>query len=209
MELTGESIVVADRDRVWAALNDPAVLAHCLDAVDARAAISTGGATRLEGATDARAEPIRAVFAGGVKLTEVDPPTRCVVVAAGRAGTAGAARGRAEVTLTDTVVDDRAATRLSYVAQIDAPPIAATARDDVDAFLARLKAEVESGTTARPTDAAGSPVAEPRVGDPAVPDAATDTLALHGNRRATGLTPLVWSAVVVMVVLIVLIWQLS
>ena len=34
MELTGESVLAAGRDRVWAALNDPEVLARCIDGVE-------------------------------------------------------------------------------------------------------------------------------------------------------------------------------
>ena len=57
--------------------------------------------------------------------------------------------------------------------------------------------------------------AEPRVVTPEADDVTAeaagcaDSLQLHGKRRATGLTPLIWGSVVVLVVLAVLVWQLG
>lgn len=216
MELTGESVIAADRSRVWAALNDPAVLARCIDGVESLAAATdAAGATRLDGTMNARVGPIRATFAGGVTLTEVDPPNRYVLVGEGKGGVAGFAKGRAEVTLTD-VGDDAPGTRLAYVvtssvggklAQLGARLIEGTARGYADTFFTRLKAEVETPATpavVAPAVAAAMPP-EPVAAPPPPCD---DTQQLHGNRRATGLTPLVWSAVIVLIVLAVLVWQL-
>lgn len=185
MELRGDSLIAADRARVWAALNDPAILTRCLDGVDALAATT----------------------AGGVTLTEADPPNRCVLVGGG-AGTAGSAKGRAEVTLADATCDGRAATRLGYTVTLstdgEPPPAGEVARDHADTVLARLKAEVET-----PADAAPPVAAHASAGAAVAAGPPDDAQQLHGNRRATGLTPLIWGSVVVLVVLVVLVWQLA
>ncbi len=228
MELTGDSLIAADRTRVWAALNDPAVLARCIDGVESLTAASDeAGATRLDGRMNARVGPVRATFAGSVALSEVDPPHRYVLTGEGKGGVAGFAKGRAEVTLTDAEVDGRPGTRLAYVvtssvggklAQLGARLIEGTARGYADTFFARLKAEVEAPVPpAEPAPAAtpdeSAATVAPLTADdlpPASPTlAADDAKQLHGNRTATGLTPLVWGALVVAVVLAVLIWQLS
>lgn len=200
MELTGESILGAPRAAVWAALNDPAVLARCIDGVETLTATTdASGASRLDGKMNARVGPVRATFAGGVTLTEVDAPNRYVLVGEGKGGVAGFAKGTAEVRLSDVTVDGRAGTRLDYtvsssvggkLAQLGARLIEGTARGYADTFFARLKAEIEApvGT-----------VEPPEV---------NDTNVLHDTRRRTGLTPLVWSGVIIIVVLIVLVWQM-
>jgi carbon monoxide dehydrogenase subunit G len=217
VELTGDSLIAADRHRVWTALNDPAVLARCIDGVESLAATSdAGGATRFDGTMNARVGPIRATFAGGVTLTEVDPPNRYVLVGEGKGGVAGFAKGSAEVTLIDAVVDDRAGTRLHYVvtssvggklAQLGARLIEGTARGYADTFFARLKAEVETPDDLPATPDADAAPAAPAA--PAVPGTATDAQHLHGSRKSTGLTPLVWCTIIVLVVLAVLVWQLA
>ena len=186
MELTGESLIAAPRRRVWDALNDPAVLARCIDGVESlTAAIDDAGCTRLEGRMNARVGPVRATFAGGVTLTEVDAPCRYVLVGEGKGGVAGFAKGSAEVTLSEV---DGAATRLAYtvtssvggkLAQLGARLIEGTARGYADTFFTRLKAEVETpspgevpsqpsaGKTQPPSPAEG-----PAAGDVVVGEAA-------------------------------------
>ncbi len=220
MELTGESWVAARRERVWAALNDPAVLARCIDGVESLAAgEGADGATRLDGRMNARVGPVRATFTGGVTLTEVDAPNRYVLIGEGKGGVAGFAKGRAEVALADATVDDRPGTRLTYVvsssvggklAQLGARLIEGTARGYADTFFARLKAEVETPDdpvtpAAGIADPLAAGIADPSI-DPIAPDG---NQKLHGSRRPTGLTPLVWGGAIVLIVLAVLIWQLS
>ena len=230
MELTGETLIAADRARLWAALNDPAVLARCIDGVESlSAATGADGTTRLDGTMNARVGPIRATFAGSVALTEVDPPNRYVLVGEGKGGVAGFAKGRAVVTLADTAIDGAPGTRLDYVvtssvggklAQLGARLIEGTARGYAETFFARLRAEVEAPAAGPAVEerlavpAAGTPGAIPAADAPAPgsgarPTGHIDSLKLHGSRRASGLTPLVWCSVVVLVVLAVLVWQLA
>ncbi len=234
VELSGESLIAAPRAAVWAALNDPAVLARCIDGVETLTATSADdGATRLDGRMHAKVGPVRATFAGGVTLTEVDEPNRYVLVGEGKGGVAGFAKGRAAVTLADAEVDGRPGTHLAYtvtssvggkLAQLGARLIEGTARGYAETFFTRLRAEIET-----PTAAAGDPatVGDPAAGDVLIGEAAaaasggvpfpttaeapgtTDAGALQGTRRATGLSPLVWGGVLILIVLAVLVWQLS
>jgi carbon monoxide dehydrogenase subunit G len=204
VELTGESFLAAPRSAVWAALNDPAVLARCIDGVETLTSTTdASGATRFDGKMNARVGPVRATFAGGVTLTEVDAPNRYVLVGEGKGGVAGFAKGSAEVRLSDATVDGRTGTQLDYtvsssvggkLAQLGARLIEGTARGYAETFFARLKAEIETP----------GPVAAPLEPDPEVNDAN----ALHGTDRRTGLTPLVWGGIILIAVLLVLAWQL-
>jgi len=211
VELTGESIIVAPRAAVWAALNDPGVLARCIDGVESLTAeTDPAGATRLVGRMNARVGPVRATFAGAVTLTDVDAPNRYVLVGEGKGGVAGFAKGTAAVVLSDADADGRAATRLGYtvtstvggkLAQLGARLIEGTARGYAETFFTRFKAEVEA-------PAAPAGIVEPVApgSDTAAVDAA---LPMPAAQRAAGLSPLVWGGIVIVVVLIVLAWQMA
>ena len=217
MDLTGERLIAADRARLWAALNDPAVLARCIDGVETlTAATDTNGATRFDGTMNARVGPIRAAFAGSVRLTEVDPPNRYVLIGEGKGGVAGFAKGRAVVTLADATSNGRPATRLDYavsstvggkLAQLGARLIEGTARGYADSFFTCLQTEVEA--PAAPADVPPAAVAEPLPGRDPVAERCDDVRKLHGRQVKSGLTPLIWASVVVIIVLMVLVWQLS
>lgn len=225
MELQGDSLIAAPRSAVWAALNDPGVLARCIDGVEALAA-TTGddGATRLDGKMNARVGPVRATFAGGVTLTEVDAPNRYVLVGEGKGGVAGFAKGSAEVTLTDADVDGVAGTRLAYVvkssvggklAQLGARLIEGTARGYAETFFTRFKAEVETPAvaTVAPADITragelSADLTDPALDQPVTDPVADDARALHDSRPRTGLTPLMWGGLLILIVIAVLVWEL-
>lgn len=228
MELTGESLIAAPRGIVWTALNDPAVLARCIDGVETlTASTAADGATRLDGKMNARVGPVRATFAGGVTLTEVDAPNRYVLVGEGKGGVAGFAKGEAAVTLTDAEVDGTGGTRLAYavtssvggkLAQLGARLIEGTARGYAETFFTRFKAEVETPANAAitaPIDAsppAGAAIAEVPVTEPidAIAESRIDDARhLHGVAPRTGLTPLIWGGVLILIVIAVLIWELT
>jgi hypothetical protein len=191
MDITGESIIAAPRDRVWAALNDPAVLAACIDGVER---LEPAGDNRFEGAMNAKVGPVRAKFTGVIELTEIDAPNRYVIAGEGKGGVAGFAKGRAEVRLDDETVDGAPGTRLSYhatstvggkLAQLGARLIEGTARGYAEAFFAAFKARVEVGAP-----------------EPAVPAEAVEAA------EPTGLPPLAWGALVVLAVVALLLWLL-
>lgn len=163
MDLQGETFIAAPRTRVWEALNDPAVLARCIDGVESLDRVADN---RFEGRMNAKVGPVRAAFTGGIELSEIDPPNSYVITGEGKGGVAGFAKGRAEVALADEIFGDGSTgTRLSYraqstvggkLAQLGTRLIEGTARGYADIFFQRLKAEVEAPAAHAPAAAAAA-----------------------------------------------------
>lgn len=190
MQLNGEAMIRAPRAAVWAALNDPAVLARCIDGVET---LEPDGDNRFRGTLDARVGPVRAKFSGTVSLTEIDAPHRYVLVGEGKGGVAGFARGSAEVTLHEA----EGGTRLVYaassqvggkLAQLGARLVEGAARGYADSFFQRFREIVEAPAEA-PAEAA-APQA------PAVAPAEAPA--------ARGIPPLAWAGLLVLLVAILL-----
>jgi hypothetical protein len=146
MQLVGEVEIRAARESVWAALNDPAVLARCIDGVES---LEPDGDNRFRGTLNASVGPVRAKFSGTVELTEIDPPNRYVLIGEGKGGVAGFATGSAEVVLSDT---EDGGTRLSYsaksqvggkLAQLGARLIEGAAKGYAESFFGNFRAIVE------------------------------------------------------------------
>ena len=159
MDMTGERHIAAPRQKVWDALNDPAVLKACIpgcenlekdgDQFKATAAIKIG--------------PIAARFAGKVHLTDLDPPNSYRISGEGQGGVAGFAKGGADVKL----ADEGDATLLSYVvkaqvggkiAQLGARLIDATSKQMADQFFDRFSTMVAAPV---PAEAAPAPTLDP------------------------------------------------
>lgn len=152
MELKGETQIAASRQAVWEALNDPAVLARCIEGVES---LTKAGDDRFDGVLNARVGPVRAKFTGAVTLSDLDPPNGYTISGEGKGGVAGFARGAAKVRL----ADEDGGTRLSYdvtsnvggkLAQLGSRLIEGAARGYADSFFARLKAELEQPAAAQP-----------------------------------------------------------
>ena len=214
MELKGESRIAAPRSTVWAKLNDPDVLARCIDGVET---LTRVGDDRFEGKMNAKVGPVRATFTGGVNLTELDPPNRYVIVGEGKGGVAGFAKGSAEVVLTPVGEGDLETTLLSYtvtssvggkLAQLGARLIEGTAKAYAESFFTAFKREVEG--PAVPADSGDAEVGEGLAigGDAAQPPAAGAD-GIPAAPRGTGLSPLVWGALLVLAVIALLVWQMQ
>ncbi len=210
MELQGEIAINAPRDRVWAALNDPAVLARCIDGVESLVA---EGDNRFVGTLNAKVGPVKAKFSGHVELTELDPPNRYVLVGEGKGGVAGFAKGSAEVTLADAA---GGGTTLSYVArsqvggklaQLGTRLIEGTARGYAESFFAALKSEVEGPVpqpVAEPEEALVEAPVVAAVRDAAEIRAAGVAAATDAVTSPTrGLPPVVWISGLVLLVIAV------
>jgi carbon monoxide dehydrogenase subunit G len=193
MELTGNVEIAAPRASLWTALNDPDVLARCIDGVETLQRTDQG----FEGTMNAKVGPVRARFAGTVRLEDVAEGTSWRLVGEGKGGVAGFAKGSADIALTEL---GPAATRLDYVvkaqvggklAQLGARLIEGTAKSYAEHFFARLKAEVE-----------GVSIAQQQAPDTAEPPAAAPPPAPGG-----GLSPLVWGSGIIAATLAFLWWQ--
>ena len=207
MELKGETLIAAPREAVWAALNDPDVLARCIDGVET---LTRSGDNRFEGKMNAKVGPVRATFTGAVTLENLDPPNGYTLVGEGKGGVAGFAKGAAEVVLADAAGDGGgAATLLTYhakstvggkLAQLGARLIEGTAKSYAESFFAKLKAELEGGATRDIPPQAGMP--NVGIGSDAGESVAA-AAAASGSESATaprtdseGLSPLAWGFMV-------------
>jgi carbon monoxide dehydrogenase subunit G len=203
MELNGDVSIAAPRAAVWAALNDPDVLARCIEGVESLTRVTGDDGERFEGKMNAKVGPVRATFTGHVTLADVVAPESYRLVGEGKGGVAGFAKGEAKVQLTET---GPAETKLSYqvtssvggkLAQLGARLIEGTAKGLAESFFAKLKAEIETPAVMdvapevvrqeieMSPEAAGIPVLPP----------------------AGGLSPLIWGGGVILAVLAFLVWQ--
>jgi len=169
MELTGELLIGAPRDKVWEALNDPPVLRRCIPGCEDVQQVSPA---ERHVRVALKLGPVRARFVGKVRMRDVRPGEGCVLDFEGSGGPAGFARGSSTVALAPEGAEG-AATRLTYTAtasvggklgQVGGRMIDASAKKMADQFFTALQAQL----AARP---ASSPSPEPVV--PAQPSTAT------------------------------------
>lgn len=161
MDMTGERRIPAPREKVWAALNDPAVLKASIPGCETLEKLSD---TELKATAAVKIGPIAARFAGKVDLSDLDPPNGYTISGEGQGGVAGFAKGGAKVALTEEGSD----TLLRYevkaqvggkIAQLGARLIDATAKQMADAFFDRFSAQVAAPAGAAPAAPAEAPAA--------------------------------------------------
>lgn len=110
MELHGSVTISAPLDKVWNALNDPEILRQCIPGCEE---IEQVAADELHARVLLKMGPVRARFAGKVKMTDIRPQQGYTLNFEGSGGSAGFARGSSVITL-QTV---GGATQLDYTAQ--------------------------------------------------------------------------------------------
>jgi carbon monoxide dehydrogenase subunit G len=98
MVMTGEQQLAAPREKVWAMLNDPAVLKSCIPGCETLDVI---GENEFQAVATNKIGPVKARFKGKVRLTDLDPPNGYKISGEGDGGVAGFAKGGASVNLTD------------------------------------------------------------------------------------------------------------
>lgn len=179
MELTGEQLIPAPRDKVWAAINDPEILRQCITGAET---VTKTSDTDFEAVVQVKVGPVKAKFKGKVSLTELDPPNGCTIVGEAQGGVAaGFGKGSAEVRLTDAQVGETAGTRLTYavkaqiggkLAQIGARLIDGVAAKMADDFFSKFNTIVAGPATGTPDTAAVQDAAADTATDIATPPAA-------------------------------------
>jgi carbon monoxide dehydrogenase subunit G len=98
MELADEIVINAPRDRVYAALNDTEILKQCIPGCEE---LIRHSETDLEAKVVLKIGPVKARFGGKVTLDTAGAPGAFSLTGEGSGGTAGFARGGADVTLTE------------------------------------------------------------------------------------------------------------
>ena len=132
MEIKGEYRIAAPREKVFAALNDPAVLQACIP-----------GCESLEKTSDTEMKAKVRMRIGQVTLSDLDPPNGYRISGEGQGGAAGFAKGGAVVALKEDAGD----TILNYnvdaqvggkIAQVGARLIDGTAKKLADEFFSKF-----------------------------------------------------------------------
>jgi carbon monoxide dehydrogenase subunit G len=109
MDLKGEYKIPAPREKVWQALNDPAVLEACIPGCDELEMVSP---TEFKAKVTTKIGPVKAKFKGTVKLSDINAPESYRISGQGEGGVAGHAKGGADVHLAEA----DGGTVLTYVA---------------------------------------------------------------------------------------------
>ena len=179
MEIKGEYRIAASREKVFAALNDQAVLQACIPGCESLEMLSP---TEMTAKVRLRIGPVSAAFSGKVTLSDIDPPNGYKITGEGQGGVAGFAKGGAVVTLTE----DGGDTILKYdvdaqvggkIAQVGARLITGTARKLADEFFGKFATTINN-----PSPAAVAGIASAHEPPPAPPPLRHD-LAQRGYRH--------------------------
>ena len=160
MELQGSVTLPASPERVWQALNDAEILRQCIPGCEEVQQLS---AEELHARVLLRMGPVRARFAGKVRMTDIKPLQGYTLNFEGSGGSAGFARGSSVITLTPV----GEGTRLDYTAhasvagklgQIGGRLIDASSRQLADNFFATFRTVLTEGnpTPASAPEAAAS-----------------------------------------------------
>lgn len=144
MELSDEILIPAPRDRVYAALNDTAMLQTAIPGCEELIRHSD---TELEAKVVLKIGPVKARFSGKVTLDQTDAPGGFSLKGEGSGGVAGFAKGGAVVTLedrgTETLLRYEASADVGgKIAQLGSRLIAGTAKKLADQFFTTFAAEV-------------------------------------------------------------------
>ncbi len=97
MQMNDSQRIPASQEKVWAALNDPAVLKQCIPGCQA---LEMSSPTEMTATVVLKVGPVKATFGGKVTLLDLDPPNSYRIAGEGSGGIAGFAKGGATVTLT-------------------------------------------------------------------------------------------------------------
>jgi carbon monoxide dehydrogenase subunit G len=174
MEIKGEYKIAAPREKVFAALNDQAVLQACIPGCESLEKTSD---TEMKAKVRMRIGPVSASFSGKVTLSDIDPPNGYRISGEGQGGAAGFAKGGAVVALRE----DAGETVLTYnvdaqvggkIAQVGARLIDGTAKKLADEFFGKFATMVGGPPPAAAGTASDAPAVPDTVSSPSPPPAA-------------------------------------
>ncbi|CVI24947.1 conserved hypothetical protein [Agrobacterium fabacearum CFBP 5771] len=217
MDMTGQQLIEASKEEVWAALNDTDVLKSCIPGCQELVRSSD---TEMSAVAVVKVGPVKARFQGAVTLSDLDPPNGYKITGEGQGGVAGFAKGVATVhletveggTLLNYSVDAQIGGKLS---QLGGRLIDITAKQMSGQFFKRFAEEIrarqnpqEVTTTDEAKPAAiqdGSSLPPPRGGS--VASAASPFIPSSAySSSVNSLVGLPTIAVVVFVAVLVALW---
>ena len=176
MDMKDSRIINASQAKVWAALNDPAMLKQCIIGCDSLEAVSDEEPGKFVAAMSVKVGPVSAKFKGKLQLEDVQPPSSYKLKFEGQGGPAGFANGTANVSL---IAETPSTTRLDYaanamiggkLAQIGSRLVDAAAKKIADDFFTKFDAlvgePIAAAIAASETVAAESPATTSKPGIP-------------------------------------------
>ena len=102
MQMNDSQRIPASKEKVWEALNDPAVLKQCIPGCQS---LEMSSPTEMTATVVIKIGPVKATFGGKVTLSDLDPPNSYRITGEGAGGVAGFAKGGATVKLTSESPD--------------------------------------------------------------------------------------------------------
>ena len=153
MTMTGDIQLHANREAVWAKLNDPAVLKSCIPGCEQLDMLSD---SEFQAVATVKVGPVKTRWKGKVRLSDFDPPNSYRISGEGDGGVAGFAKGAAKVSL----ADKDGGTLLSYnvesqiggkLAQLGQRLINSATKKTADDFFEKFRAAVATDFTATST----------------------------------------------------------
>jgi carbon monoxide dehydrogenase subunit G len=143
--INGAKTIRADRDRVWAALNDVDILKLCIAGCQALTRVSS---SRFDVVVGVALGPVRITFRGSILVSESAPPVSYRLSGRGEGGLAGIAVGSALIRLTDVPEGCRLAYAIeaepgSRLAALGAVFVSGIARTLADRFAVSFAAHLE------------------------------------------------------------------
>jgi len=142
LEMSGEYVLPVERTKVYAALNDPAMLKRCIPGCEE---LEKHSDNEFAAVVKLSLGPVNARFKGKVRLEDLDPPNGYRIVGEGEGGVAGFAKGEAAVSLTEVPEG----TKLIYkaeanvggkIAQLGQRLLAGSAKKIADKFFSNFTA---------------------------------------------------------------------
>jgi uncharacterized protein len=152
MIMTGDIQLHANREAVWAKLNDPAVLKSCIPGCEQLDMLSD---SEFQAVATVKVGPVKTRWKGKVRLSDFDPPNSYRISGEGDGGVAGFAKGAAKVSL----ADKDGGTLLSYnvesqiggkLAQLGQRLINSAAKKTADDFFEKFRTAVATDPPAIP-----------------------------------------------------------
>jgi carbon monoxide dehydrogenase subunit G len=102
MKMSDSQRIPASKAKVWAALNNPAILKQCIPGCQS---LDMSAPNEMTATVVLKVGPVKATFAGKVTLSDLDPPNSYRILGEGSGGIAGFAKGGASVKLSEDDVD--------------------------------------------------------------------------------------------------------
>ena len=179
MEILGQQLIAAPRQRVWDALNDPVILKASLPGCESVERVTPD---EFRVVIKTAIGPLKARFQGSLKIAEALPPESCVMQFEGQGGAVGFGKGTSTVTLKEVPEG----TELSYeakaqiggkLAQVGSRLIDSVAKKMADDFFKAFQNELspqDNKTSA--TEAPASASAAPTVANPSKQPVSTTSL---------------------------------